>query len=154
MTAILLLLAQEYGLNGIWLAGALSGIILIIAGLMKFGKIVSYIPAPVVTGFTSGIALIIAIGQIDNFFGVQSAPAGSAALKLVNYLQTGINPNWSAVLLGAIVIAVMILWPKKWNAIFPSSLAGLISPWGQHGLKFPRLQLVKFHIESRSSHKA
>ncbi|MGI6365546.1 MAG: SulP family inorganic anion transporter [Bacillota bacterium] len=138
MTAILLLLAQEYGLNGIWLAGALSGIILIIAGLMKFGKIVSYIPAPVVTGFTSGIALIIAIGQIDNFFGVQSAPAGSAALKLVNYLQTGINPNWSAVLLGAIVIAVMILWPKKWNAIFPSSLAGLILALGVSMVwKFP-----------------
>lgn len=67
MTAILILLFQKYGLNGVWLAGAMSGIILVIAGLLKFGKIVSYIPSPVVTGFTSGIALIIAIGQIDNF---------------------------------------------------------------------------------------
>ncbi|NLL05824.1 MAG: SulP family inorganic anion transporter [Clostridiaceae bacterium] len=126
MTAILILLSQKYGLNGVWLAGAMSGVILVIAGLLKFGKIVSYIPAPVVTGFTSGIALIIAIGQIDNFFGIKSAEASSTAIKFINYFKTGITPNWSAVLLGCIVIATMLLWPKKWNAIVPSSLVGLV----------------------------
>lgn len=126
MTAILILLFQKYGLNGVWLAGAMSGVILVIAGLLKFGKIVSYIPSPVVTGFTSGIALIIAIGQIDNFFGIKSAEAESTAVKFISYFRTGINPNWSAVLLGCIVIATMLLWPKKWNSIVPSSLVGLI----------------------------
>ena len=126
MTAILILLFQKYGLNGVWLAGAMSGVILVIAGLLKFGKIVSYIPSPVVTGFTSGIALIIAIGQIDNFFGIKSAEAESTAIKFIHYFQTGINPNWSAVLLGCIVIATMLLWPEKWNAIVPSSLVGLV----------------------------
>ncbi|OPZ94632.1 MAG: C4-dicarboxylic acid transporter DauA [Firmicutes bacterium ADurb.Bin419] len=126
MTAILILLFQKYGLKGVWLAGAMSGLILVIAGLLKFGKIVSYIPSPVVTGFTSGIALIIAIGQIDNFFGIKSAEAESSAIKFLNYFQTGINPNWYAVLLGGIVIATMLLWPKKWNAVVPSSLVGLV----------------------------
>jgi sulfate permease, SulP family len=126
MTAILILLFQKYGLNGVWIAGAMSGIILVIAGILKFGKIVSYIPSPVVTGFTSGIALIIAIGQIDNFLGIQSEKAESSAIKLLQYFRNGIHPNWSAVLLGSIVIAVMLLWPKKWNAIVPSSLVGLI----------------------------
>lgn len=126
MTAILILLFQRYGLNGVWLAGAMSGAILLIAGFLKVGKVVSYIPAPVVTGFTSGIALIIAIGQIDNFFGIQSGKAESSAIKLIHYFQTGIHPNWSAVLLGSIVIFTMVLWPKKWNAVIPSSLAGLI----------------------------
>lgn len=126
MTAILILLFQKYGINGVFLAGAMSGIILIFAGLLKFGKIVSYIPSPVVTGFTSGIALIIAIGQIDNFFGIKSASAESTAIKFLHYFQTGINPNWSAVLLGVIVIITMILWPKKWNSVVPSSLVGLI----------------------------
>lgn len=126
MTAILILLFQKYGLTGVWVAGAMSGIILVIAGLLKFGKIVSYIPAPVVTGFTSGIALIIAIGQIDNFFGIKSGEAESSAIKLIQYFRTGINPNWAAVLLGCIVIATMIVWPKKWNAVVPSSLAGLV----------------------------
>lgn len=125
MTAILILLFQKYGLNGVWIAGAMSGIILIIAGLFKFGKIVSYIPSPVVTGFTSGIALIIAIGQIDNFFGIKSNEAESAVAKLAQYFQNGIKPNWSSVLLGCIVIVTMLLWPKKWNTVVPSSLAGL-----------------------------
>jgi len=140
MTAILILLFQKYGLNGVWLAGAMSGIILIIAGLLKFGKIVSYIPSPVVTGFTSGIALIIAIGQIDNFFGIKSAEAESSAVKFLNYFKTGITPNWSALLLGCIVIAIMILWPKKWNAVIPSSLVGLISALVVH-------LIFKFDVE-------
>lgn len=126
MTAILILLFQKYGLAGIWIAGAMSGVILVIAGLLKFGKIVSYIPSPVVTGFTSGIAVIIAVGQIDNFFGVKSGEAESTAIKLIEYFKHGISPNWSAVLLGGVVIATMILWPKKWNKVIPSSLAGLI----------------------------
>ena len=126
MTAILILLFQKYGLNGVWIAGAMSGVILVIAGLLKFGKIVSYIPSPVVTGFTSGIALIIAIGQIDNFLGITSGESESAAIKFIQYFKTGIKPDWHAVLLGSIVIAVMLLWPKKWNAVVPSSLAGLV----------------------------
>jgi len=126
MTAILLLLAQRYGMNGIWLAGAMSGAILVIAGVLKFGRIVSYIPSPVVTGFTSGIALIIAIGQIDNFFGIHSPEAESAAIKFLQYFKTGFSPSWAAILLGALVIAAMLLWPKKWNSVIPSSLVGLI----------------------------
>lgn len=130
MTAILLILAQKYGLNGIWLAGAMSGVILIIAGLLKLGKIIAFIPGPVISGFTAGIALIIAIGQIDNFFGINSAGAESAAIKLVSYFRTGIAPNWSALLIGCLVIAAMVLWPKKWSLIFPSSLVGLILALG------------------------
>ncbi|MDF2524611.1 MAG: sodium-independent anion transporter [Clostridiales bacterium] len=126
MTAILILLFQRYGLNGVWIAGALSGIILVAAGIFKLGKIVSFIPSPVVTGFTSGIALIIAIGQIDNLFGIRSADADSSFFKLINYFKEGINPNWYSVLLGVIVIVTMLVWPKKWNSVIPSSLAGLI----------------------------
>ena len=69
MTVILLTLCGKYGLQGVFLASFISGIILLIAALLKFGKLVSYIPVPVITGFTSGIAIIIALGQIDNFFG-------------------------------------------------------------------------------------
>lgn len=138
MSAILLLLFQKYGLNGVWIAGAIAGIILIIAGIFKFGKIVSYIPSPVVTGFTSGIALIIAIGQLDNFFGVSTKGAESAAGKVIGFLQGPLNPNWYAVLLGGLVVITMIVWPKKWNAIVPSSLVGLIIALGINLIfKFP-----------------
>lgn len=126
MSAILILLAQKYGLTGIWIAGGLAGILLIIAGIFKLGKIVSYIPSPVVTGFTSGIALIIAIGQLNNFFGVSTKGSESSFFKLIYFFQGPLNPNWYAVGLGLLIVGIMIFWPKKWGAVIPASLVSLI----------------------------
>lgn len=125
MTAILIGLVHQYQMKGVFIATLLAGIILLVAGILKVGKLVSLIPAPVITGFTSGIAIIIALGQVDNFFGVTSE--GSTAVeKLISYGRLGFSPNLSAVLLGGIVILTMIVWPKKWNAKVPSSLVGII----------------------------
>jgi SulP family sulfate permease len=126
MSAVLIVLAQKYGLPGIWVAGGLAGIFLLVIGLLRLGRFIAFIPAPVITGFTSGIALIIAIGQIDNLLGATTAKAESAALKLAGYFRGGYTPDWHAVALGALVIVAMILWPKKLNARFPASLLGII----------------------------
>jgi sulfate permease, SulP family len=126
MSAVLILLAHQYGLQGIWIAGLLSGVLLLIIGLLKLGRFIAFIPAPVITGFTSGIALIIFIGQIDNLFGVSTPAAESALLKMIGYLKGGFSPEWKSLVVGAIVILTMLLWPKKLNARFPSSLLGLI----------------------------
>lgn len=125
MSAILLSLSASYGINGVLTAGLISGIILLIAALIKAGKLVAYIPSAVITGFTSGIAIIIALGQIDNFFGTTSAGA-NAIEKILSYGRLGFSPNLFAVLFGVIVILIMIFYPKKLNAIFPSSLASII----------------------------
>lgn len=125
MIAILASVYAGFGTEGILITGFLSGIILLIAAVFHFGKLVSFIPSPVITGFTSGIAIIIAMGQIDNFFGTISK-GGSNIAKLVSYGELGFFPNVYAVMIGLLVIAIMIFWPKKWNAKFPSSLAGLI----------------------------
>jgi SulP family sulfate permease len=125
MSAILLTLSAKYGMTGVMTAGFLSGIILIIASVLKAGKLVSYIPTSVITGFTSGIAIVIALGQIDNFFGTTSQ--GSDAIeKLLSYGQLGFSPNLWAVIFGLAVVVIMIVYPKKWNAVIPSSLASLI----------------------------
>lgn len=126
MSAVLILLAQKYGLPGVWVAGLLSGGILLALGLLRLGRIIHYIPSPVITGFTSGIALIIAIGQIDNFLGVHTPGSESAAFKLIGYFHGGFAPNWQAMALGSLVIALMLLWPKRWQARFPSSLAAIV----------------------------
>lgn len=125
MTAVLVPIAMQFGIQGILVAGFISGIILLIAGIMKFGHIVNYIPLPVITGFTSGIAVIIALGQIDNFFGTVSK-GKNAIEKIASYSSLGFNPHLSTISIGLLVIFVMIFWPKKLNNIFPSSLAGLI----------------------------
>jgi SulP family sulfate permease len=126
MSAVLIILVQNYGLRGIWIAGFFSGLLLLVIGLLRLGRFIAFIPAPVITGFTSGIALIIAIGQIDNFLGVKTPAAASAALKLVGYFQGGFVPDWHTVMLGAIVILAMMFWPPQWNARFPASLLGII----------------------------
>jgi SulP family sulfate permease len=125
MSAILLTLSVKYGIQGVLMAGFLSGAILILAAIFKIGKLVSYIPSPVITGFTSGIAIIIALGQIDNFFGTTSE--GSDAIeKLISYGRLGFHPNGIAVLFGFIVVAIMIFYPKKLQQYVPSSLASII----------------------------
>ena len=125
MSAILIGLSTTYGLQGVFIASFLSGCMLIIASLFKFGKIVSFIPTSVITGFTSGIAIIIALGQIDNFFGTTSV--GSSALeKLFSYLKLGFPVSLPTVFFGILVVVIMLVWPKKWGEYCPSSLAGII----------------------------
>lgn len=130
MSAVLILLVQRYGLPGIWVAGLLSGILLLIIGLLRLGRFIAFIPAPVITGFTSGIALIIFIGQIDNFLGAKTAPAESSLLKLAGYFKGGYLPDWHTLALGLIVILAMLFWPRNWNARFPASLLGIILATG------------------------
>ena len=125
MAAILAALAARYGADGVFIAGMLSGIILIIAAALRVGALVSYIPGPVVTGFTSGIAVIIALGQIDNFFGTTSH--GETALaRLVSYGNLGFSPQLPTLFYGMLVVLLMVCWPKKWNAKLPASLLGII----------------------------
>lgn len=134
MSAVLILLVQRYGLTGIWVAGLMAGILLTVIGLLRLGRFIAFIPSPVITGFTSGIALIIFIGQLDSFLGTNTAGAESAALKLLNYLKGGFAPDWHAIALGMVVILTMVAWPKSWNARFPASLLGIILAGGLNAL--------------------
>ncbi len=125
MAAILMSLSVTYGIGGVLTAGLLSGVLLLIIAALRAGKLVSYIPAPVITGFTSGIAIIIALGQIDNFLGTASVGTG-AIEKLISYGELGFTPHVPTLLFGLAVVVLMLIYPKKWQSKFPSSLAALI----------------------------
>lgn len=125
MAAILMSLVAAYGMDGVFVATLIAGVILLLAGILHLGKLTSFIPAPVITGFTSGIAVIIALGQVDNFFGTFSE-GSSAVAKLFSYARLGFSPNLTAVGLGMFVVLFMVLFPKKWNAVVPASLLGII----------------------------
>ncbi|HEU5086422.1 MAG TPA: SulP family inorganic anion transporter, partial [Roseiflexaceae bacterium] len=107
MSAVLIVLAQRYGLNGIWVACTLSGLFLLLLGVFRLGRYIAFIPSPVITGFTSGIALIIAIGQLDNVLGVKTPAAENSLLKLVNYVTHPPIPDWHTLAIAGIVIATM-----------------------------------------------
>ena len=126
MSAVLIVLATRYGLEGIWVAGLLSGALLLVIGLLRLGRFIAFIPSPVISGFTSGIALIIFIGQIDNLLGIRTPDAETAAQKFLGYFSGGFTPNLQSLILGLIVIGTMLFMPQKWNARFPASLLGII----------------------------
>ena len=76
MSAILVgIVGAQGGIQSMFVVSVLAGIIIILCAVLKLGRLVSMIPRPVITGFTSGIALTIALGQIDNFFGTVSKGA-------------------------------------------------------------------------------
>ncbi|NLL78020.1 MAG: SulP family inorganic anion transporter [Clostridiales bacterium] len=125
MAAILISIIARYGMQGVFTAAFISGILLILCGIFHIGRLTSLIPAPVITGFTSGISVIIAFGQIDNFFGVTSK--GSTAIsKLLSYGRLGFPIHPEPTLLGLFVILFMVFFPKKWNAAVPASFLSII----------------------------
>ena len=125
MAAILISIIARYGMQGVFTATLIAGILLVLCGIFHIGRLTGFIPAPVITGFTSGIAVIIALGQIDNFFGVTSE-GSSAILKLLSYSQLGFPVNIQAAALGLFVVLFMVFFPKKWNAVVPASFLSII----------------------------
>jgi SulP family sulfate permease len=111
----------------VWLAGALAGAMLIVLGVLRLGRVVALIPAPVISGFTSGIAVIIALGQIDNALGIATPAADSLIEKLSHYFQVGVTPDPRAMALTGAVIATMVAWPRlRVAAHVPGSLVVIV----------------------------
>jgi len=125
MAAILTSLCAQYGLQGLFVAGFLSGLLLLLFALFKVGSLVSSIPKPVVTGFTSGIAVVIAHGQLDNVFGTHAKGIGVVA-KLSSYFTLGFHPSAIPVMFTALAVLVMVFWPKRLGRIIPGSLCAII----------------------------
>lgn len=125
MTAILASLVAQYGIQGVFIASFIAGALLLIAGIFKLGGLVSYLPMPVITGFTSGIAITIALGQVNNLSGLTSE--GTTTIeKLGSYFRLEQHINLTGLIIGAAVILFMFLYPKKINQYFPSSLAAIV----------------------------
>lgn len=125
MTAILASLVAQYGIQGVFIASFIAGALLLIAGIFKLGGLVSYLPMPVITGFTSGIAITIALGQVNNLSGLTSE--GTTTIeKLGSYFRLEQHINLTGLIIGAAVIVFMFLYPKKINQYFPSSLAAIV----------------------------
>ena len=125
MAAILMSIAATQGMSGVLLATFLAGLLLLVAGIFRLGTLTSFIPAPVITGFTSGIAIIIALGQVDNLFGVHSEGA-NVIEKFLSYQTFGFSINFSSFIMGLLVIIGMIIYPKKLAQTIPSSLMAII----------------------------
>lgn len=117
-------IVAEQGMDGLVIATIMAGLILILMGVLKIGSFIKYMPHSITTGFTSGIALTIVIGQLKDFFGL-SYPSGAhnihtpdKVMNVINYFGT---VNVWAVIVGIIGLVVLIGWPKI-NKKIPGSL--------------------------------
>ena len=122
-------IVADQGMDGLAVATILAGIILIIMGFCRLGSLIKFIPYTITTGFTAGIAVTIAIGQLKDFCGV-TIPAGMPTIETMEKLEgflAGIDTiNWHAILVGAVCLAILILMPKvKALAKIPPSLAAV-----------------------------
>ena len=117
------------GMDGMIIATVIAGVILILMGLLRMGSLIRFIPYTITTGFTSGIAVTIVIGQLKDFFGL-TYPQGTVTIETVDKLKAfGLNFNTFnpyALLVGAISLAILIVWPKISEKI-PGSLIAVIA---------------------------
>ncbi len=104
---------QKYGVDGLALATVMAGVILIGLGLARLGGAIKFIPFPVTTGFTAGIAVIIFSSQVKDLLGLDMGTVPADFLEkwaaYGHYLGT---VNRDAVIVGALALAIIILWPR------------------------------------------
>ncbi len=121
-------IVAQFGTSGLVIATIMAGIILILMGIFRFGSLIKYIPHTITTGFTSGIALTIVIGQIKDFLGL-TFPEGMPTVETVEKLEAVAKSittfNWQALVVGAVAMAVLIVWPKISKKI-PGSLIAVV----------------------------
>jgi SulP family sulfate permease len=126
-------IVAKNGMDGLIVATILAGIILILMGLLRLGSLIKFIPYTITTGFTSGIAVTIFIGQIKDFLGltvVTEEPLIETMDKLKAVFEFIGTINWQALLVGVICILILIFWqylPGFLNKIPPSLIAVLVA---------------------------
>lgn len=110
---VLLPIVQQFGIGGLLLSGLMAGIILIIMGAAKLGKLVEVVPYPVTIGFTAGIAVVIATLQIKDFLGLSVEPVhGEYVAKTAAIIRALPSIRAEDCIIGVLTLAVLLIWPN------------------------------------------
>jgi SulP family sulfate permease len=117
-------------LNGdpsqVFAAVLLGGILQVLMGLAGLGQYIRLVPYPVVSGFMSGIGVVIISLQVSRLFGHE--PEGGGTIPALTAIPGAMaNPNWPALGLGLLAIGTVFVWPKRWARVLPGSLAALVA---------------------------
>lgn len=116
------------GMSGLVLATLIAGVILIFMGIFKFGKFIKFIPFTITTGFTTGIAVTLIIGQLKDFFGLTFTHSPIETIeKLTESVKSFPTLNIQAMLIGILSLSILIICPKiKFISKVPPSLIAVI----------------------------
>jgi sulfate permease, SulP family len=119
-------IVQKYGYDGLVIATIMAGVLLIIMGFAKLGAVIKYIPYPVTVGFTAGIALIIAMGQLRDLLGLHMEKVPAEFIeKIVAYSEHAGSITPIAAGIGIATIAIVFLWPRVTQRV-PGSLVAIL----------------------------
>jgi sulfate permease, SulP family len=121
-------IVAAYGYGGLAVATVMAGVILVVMGVLRLGNLIKFIPYPVTSGFTSGIAVIIFVGQLKEFFGLPIAKMSPHTPHQITEIVMNLrHTNLLTLGLGVLALAILILWPKKWRRV-PASIVAVIVP--------------------------
>lgn len=117
----------KYGIAGLQIATLMAGVMLLMMGLARLGNVIKYIPNPVIVGFTSGIGVIIWVGQWKDFFGLAPQQLGEHFHQKVWFLLQALpNLQPETTLLGLLTLLILLLSPKVFKRI-PAPLIAMVS---------------------------
>lgn len=106
-------ISAKFGLGGLALASLMAGGILLVMGLARLGRLVQFVPHPVTTGFTAGIAVVIATLQLKDFFGLSVTPSGEHYWdRIVDLFNAMPSVSWADALVGGVTLVVLVVWPR------------------------------------------
>ncbi|QQE13526.1 STAS domain-containing protein [Planctomycetota bacterium] len=121
---------SEFGIDGLLVTTWMAGGILLVMGLSRMGGMIKYIPYPVVTGFTAGIAILTAVIQIKDFTGMDLDKVPVDFVPLVGvYVKNIWSIDWGTLELGIFSLVVMLVWdkwPSKWMRYLPGALVAIV----------------------------
>jgi SulP family sulfate permease len=123
---ILAIIVAQHGYSGLAVATIMAGIILVIMGLMKLGNLIKFIPYPVTSGFTSGIAVIIFVGQLKEFLGLQIDKMPAHTPHQIATVASHLGQTDLTTLgLGLLALVILVFWPKPWRRV-PASIVAVV----------------------------
>ncbi|MDN5388882.1 MULTISPECIES: SulP family inorganic anion transporter [Bacillus] len=134
---ILFAIGLQYGFENLLIAGFMAGVILVILGLLKLGKIIKFIPRPVIIGFTAGIAVIIFTGEIAKFLGLRNVEKHESFYMNMREVVINLNTLSFYSILTAVVSLFCVLFTPKILPKVPGALAGLLVSTVMATMLFP-----------------
>jgi SulP family sulfate permease len=122
---ILFGIVAKFGYDGLVVATIMAGTMLVVMGALKLGSLIKFIPYPVTSGFTSGIAVIIFVGQLKEFLGLGVKMPGHTTEQAAILAQNLTQTNLAALGLGVLALVILVVWPQSWRRV-PASIIAVI----------------------------
>ncbi|MDM5321540.1 SulP family inorganic anion transporter [Bacillus altitudinis] len=123
---ILFGIVSQYGIENLLIAGFMAGCMLVLFGIFKLGKLMKFIPRPVIIGFTAGIAVIIFSGQIANFLGLKGVEKNESFFLNMREIVVHLGTANSLAIITAVIGLIVILVAQKYIPKIPGALLGLL----------------------------